>query len=540
MKRRDFLQTGALGLPLQAQAMAQSTPRYNGKPALKITDIQTFLVNAGGRNLCFVKVLTDQGIDGWGEAYSVGPDEATVATIKDFKGWLVGKDPRNVEYLWATMYNFTRFPGGAVINAAISGIEHALWDISGKAAGLPVYMLLGGKCRDKVRVYQGTGGATPQQLAENCKRLIAKYGYTALKMAPHPNGSQSMPWNAVTRAAGQRAEAARNAVGPDIDLGFDAHATLFEPIRAFNMAEAIRPATPYFIEEPIRMENVDALQTLNQKINIPLATGECLYTKYDFRIPMRDGVKLFTVVYLPKDTRKTYPVLMMRTPYSVAGRSRGQSRYGVDFTNSRLGPSEDFDKAGYIFVNQDVRGRHMSQGVWQEMQPHKPVKKGAADTDASTDMHDSVQWLLKNLPGHNGRVGIWGISYPGFYAAASIIDSHPAIKAASPQAPVVDLYMNDDAYHNGAFMLAANYGFYTFFTPQANPTDKTKVEPFALSPDTRRILEGWGQKFSGPQPSNHVAAILVGAPSLGGAPVGRNRFYGANDPRRHSGLAAGY
>ena len=202
------------------------------------------------------------------------------------------------------------------------------------------------------------------------------------------------------------------------------------------------------------------------------------YTKYEFRIPMRDGVKLFTVVYLPKDTRKTYPVLMMRTPYSVAGRSRGQSRYGVDFTNSRLGPSEDFDKAGYIFVNQDVRGRHMSQGVWQEMQPHKPVKKGAADTDASTDMHDSVQWLLKNLPGHNGRVGIWGISYPGFYAAASIIDSHPAIKAASPQAPVVDLYMNDDAYHNGAFMLAANYGFYTFFTPQANPTDKTKVEPF--------------------------------------------------------------
>ena len=283
MKRRDFLQTGAIGLPLQAQAMAQSTPRYNGKPALKITDIQTFLVNAGGRNLCFVKVLTDQGIDGWGEAYSVGPDEATVATIKDFKGWLVGKDPRNVEYLWATMYNFTRFPGGAVINAAISGIEHALWDISGKAAGLPVYMLLGGKCRDKVRVYQGTGGATPQQLAENCKRLIAKYGYTALKMAPHPNGSQSMPWNAVTRAAGQRAEAARNAVGPDIDLGFDAHATLFEPIRAFNMAEAIRPATPYFIEEPIRMENVDALQTLKQKINIPLATGECLYTKFDFR-----------------------------------------------------------------------------------------------------------------------------------------------------------------------------------------------------------------------------------------------------------------
>jgi galactonate dehydratase len=284
MKRREFLvQGGTIGLPLQAQAMSQASPRYTGKPELKITDIQSFLVDAGGRNLCFVKVMTDAGIFGFGEAYSVGPDEATVATIKDFKGWLLGKDPRNVEYLWATMYNFTRFPGGAVINAAMSGIEHALWDISGKAAGLPVYMLLGGKCRDRVRVYQSAGGRTPAQLAESAKALIAKYGYTAIKMAPHPPGSQSMPYNAVTRAAGQRAEAVRNAVGPDIDLAFDAHATLFEPIRAAQMAEALKPAHPYFLEEPIRMENMDAMETLKQRMQIPLATGECLYTKHDFR-----------------------------------------------------------------------------------------------------------------------------------------------------------------------------------------------------------------------------------------------------------------
>src|SRR5438105_1232832 len=224
MMRRDFLHTAAIGLQAQAAAAAQSGPRYSGKPELKITDIQSFLVSVQSRNLCFVRVLTDQGIYGWGEAYSVGPDEATVATIRDFKSWLIGKDPRNVEYLWATMYNFTRFPGGAVINAAISGIEHALWDIAGKAAGLPVYMLLGGKCRDRVRVYQSAGGRTPAQLAESAKGLIAKYGYTAIKMAPHPPGSQSMPYNAVTRAAGQRAEAVREAVGPDVDLAFDAHA----------------------------------------------------------------------------------------------------------------------------------------------------------------------------------------------------------------------------------------------------------------------------------------------------------------------------
>ena len=136
MQRREFLNAGAVGLPLQIQAMAQTSPRYNGKPALKIADIQSFLVGVQGRNLCFVKVITDQGITGWGEAYSVGPDEAVVATIADFKSWLVGKDPRNVEYLWATMYNFTRFPGGAVINAAISGIEHALWDICRQGGGI--------------------------------------------------------------------------------------------------------------------------------------------------------------------------------------------------------------------------------------------------------------------------------------------------------------------------------------------------------------------------------------------------------------------
>jgi galactonate dehydratase len=284
MKRREFLmQGGALGFPLAPQAMAQAAPRYTGKPALKITDIQSFLVYTGGRNLCFVKVLTDQGITGWGEAYSVGPDEATVATIKDFKSWLTGQDPRNVEYLWATMYNFTRFPGGAVINAAISGIEHALWDVAGKAAGLPVYMLLGGKCRNKVRVYQSAGGGTPRELAASAQRLIEKYGYTAIKMAPHPPGSQSMPHNAVTRATAQRSEAVRSAVGPDVDLAFDAHATLFEPIRAFHMAEALKPARPFWIEEPIRMENIDALAALKHKIEIPLATGECLYTKFDFR-----------------------------------------------------------------------------------------------------------------------------------------------------------------------------------------------------------------------------------------------------------------
>ncbi len=195
------------------------------------------------------------------------------------------------------------------------------------------------------------------------------------------------------------------------------------------------------------------------------------YTKYEYRIPMRDGKKLFTTVYAPKESAKPAPFLMVRTPYSVAP-------YGVDQYRDALGPSTEFDRAGYIFVFQDVRGRYMSEGTFIDMTPHK-AKKSATDFDESTDMFDSAEWLLKNIPNNNGRIGLWGISYPGFYVSASIIDSHPAIKAASPQAPVTDMYMNDDSYHNGAFMLAANFGFYTGFKRQENPTVKpSKWDPF--------------------------------------------------------------
>jgi putative CocE/NonD family hydrolase len=185
------------------------------------------------------------------------------------------------------------------------------------------------------------------------------------------------------------------------------------------------------------------------------------YTKYEFRIPMRDSVKLFTTVYVPKDAAasKTYPFLMERTPYSVAP-------YGPDNYSKRLGPAPSFVADGFIFVYQDVRGRYQSEGVWLEMTPHKDVKKGPKDVDESTDTYDTIDWLLKNVPSNNGKAGIYGISYPGFYAAAAMPDSHPALKACSPQAPVTDLYMGDDAYHNGAFMLAANFGFYVYFKPR--------------------------------------------------------------------------
>lgn len=192
------------------------------------------------------------------------------------------------------------------------------------------------------------------------------------------------------------------------------------------------------------------------------------YDKVEFQIPMRDGVKLYTAVFIPKANQEKYPILMKRTPYSCAP-------YGANAFPNILGPQGDhrFAKEGYIFVCQDVRGRFMSEGSFTNMTPHRENKKSPKDIDESTDMYDSVEYLLKNLSNHNGRVGIHGISYPGFYTAASIVDTHPAIKAASPQAPIADWFIGDDFHHNGAFYLLDFYRFFPGFEhPEPNPTQK--------------------------------------------------------------------
>ena len=188
------------------------------------------------------------------------------------------------------------------------------------------------------------------------------------------------------------------------------------------------------------------------------------YTKFEYRIPMRDGVTLFTQVYVPKAGSTGYPFLVQRTPFGV-------SPYGPDHYRSQLGPSPEFDHSGYIFVFQDVRGRFQSGGDFVDMRPHLD-SPAPGETDESTDMNDTVEWLLKNVPANNGRVGIWGMSYPGFYTSASIVDSHPAIRAASVQAPMTNLFLGDDAYHNGVFQLAEQFSVYAkFFRPRGATTD---------------------------------------------------------------------
>ena len=223
-----------------------------------------------------------------------------------------------------------------------------------------------------------------------------------------------------------------------------------------------------------------------QQPDTPAPTNEYVrahYTKYEFRIAMRDGKRLFTAVYVPKDAAAgPYPFLMDRTPYSVAP-------YGEDQYPMHLGPSEEIEKSGYIFVYQDVRGRWMSEGSFFEMTPHIDEKKSSQDVDDSSDTFDTIEFLLKHVANNNGKVGIWGISYPGFYTSASIIDSHPALVAASPQAPMTDLFLGDDSYHGGAFMLSANFGFYApFFHPQTEPQTPKPTVPFDFgTPDSYKF-----------------------------------------------------
>lgn len=196
-----------------------------------------------------------------------------------------------------------------------------------------------------------------------------------------------------------------------------------------------------------------------------LATIRRQYVRQDHKIAMRDGARLYTVVYAPRDRSRRYPILMMRTPYGVGPYEAGSYR-------SKLGPNPHFVKEGYIFVYQDVRGRYMSEGEFENMRPHRRKRVSAKDIDESTDTYDSIDWLVRNVRNNNGKVGLWGISYPGFYASAGMIDAHPALKAVSPQAPIADWYF-DDFFHHGAFFLPHAFNFFASFgLPRPEPTTK--------------------------------------------------------------------
>ncbi len=205
------------------------------------------------------------------------------------------------------------------------------------------------------------------------------------------------------------------------------------------------------------------------------------YEKREVQIPMRDGVKLFTSVYSPKDKSQRYPIMLNRTPYSVRPYGEG--------VRPQLGPSMLFAKEKFIFIYQDVRGCYMSEGVFENMRPQIAKKKSKRDIDESTDTYDTIEWLVKNIPNNNGKVGMWGISYPGFYTAVGTIDAHPALVAASPQAPIADWFIGDDFHHHGAFFLPHAFNFFASFgLPRPKPTTQRNARFHHGTPDGYRFF----------------------------------------------------
>lgn len=248
------------------------------------------------------------------------------------------------------------------------------------------------------------------------------------------------------------------------------------------------------------------------------------YTKYEFRIPMRDGKKLYTDAYVPKDRTRTYPIVMTRTPYGV-------SPYGVDNMPApgtrplpRFAPAREMVRDGYVWVHQDVRGRMMSEGDFVDVRPVSTTH----GIDESTDAFDTVDFLVRNVPNNNGKVGVWGISYPGFYAAQAAINAHPAVKAVSPQAPVTDWFLGDDFHHNGAFFLADSFDFTASFgKPRPQPVKKWRWEDSDPA-DAYDFFLGIG-----PIANTRTRVLPDGIPFYNDlfAHPNRDEFWKARDPR---------
>jgi len=258
---------------------------------MKITDLRVFQTQGGHANWTFVKLYTDSGLTGVGEASLERNDEVVVKALETFRDFLVGQDPFQIEYIWNALYKQTFKYGQLIILTALSGIEQALWDIKGKALGVPVYELLGGKLRDKVRAYANawafqkvvtsmTAEDTPDSIAQNALKMVDK-GFTAMKWDPFREGGQVIQRSEEAFALAC-VKAVREAVGPSVDILIECHGR-FNMHSAIRIAHKLEPYDPFFYEEPIPPDNLDALAALQRSINLPIATGERLYTRWEFR-----------------------------------------------------------------------------------------------------------------------------------------------------------------------------------------------------------------------------------------------------------------
>ena len=244
---------------------------------MKITGVKTFFVRP---RWGFVKIETDEGLFGWGEAVLEGHAAAVLAAVNEMKDYLIGYDPSDIEGLWSTMYRAGFYRGGGVLMSAISGIDQALWDIKGKKFGAPVYELMGGKCRDKMKVYSWIGGDRPNDVARAAKEKMDE-GFTAIKMNATEELQMLDSYDKLD-AVLERVAAIREACGKSFGIAIDFHGRVHKPM-AKVLAKKLEEFNPMFIEEPVLCENMECFKEIAAASNIPIATGERLFSKYDFK-----------------------------------------------------------------------------------------------------------------------------------------------------------------------------------------------------------------------------------------------------------------
>ena len=254
--------------------------------SLEITNLQYFLVHPGrGKNLLFVRLETSDGLHGWGECYTQADrDIQIVAHLDQLDRYVVGRDPRQIKQLTDAAYNdFSARRGAMDYYSAISGIEQALWDLAGKRHGVPVNELLGGRCRDRIWVYANgwARSGSHEELARSATEVVAR-GFTALKFDPVPGPWRTIISRETEEEAVARVAVVREAVGPDVEILVEVHRRL-APMHAVRLARAVEPYRPFWFEEPVLAENLAALAEAKREINIPVVTGEELYTKFEFR-----------------------------------------------------------------------------------------------------------------------------------------------------------------------------------------------------------------------------------------------------------------
>jgi len=250
---------------------------------MKIDRLRAFMTRDGIRPRVLVAIDTDEGITGWGECYNHGPDRALPPLLDYLADFIAGHDPRRIEHLLQLLLQQARFPPGALGLAAISAIDHCLWDISAKALNVPVYRLLGGHARDRVRVYSGIYTAPdPEAAADTMDMLHEDWGFSAFKLSPYRIDIHANRWGEVVRTSAEYFRELREHADAGFDIAFDAHARIFEPKLAAQLGNALAPYDPLFFEEPIRPENFAAWGELNRSVTCTLATGESLYSRFEF------------------------------------------------------------------------------------------------------------------------------------------------------------------------------------------------------------------------------------------------------------------